>query len=180
MASASQLSHLPHQAFIGIGSNLIAEGFDNLYLSLSAAVQQIGCADVAVAGQSSWYVTSAVPVSDQPDYLNAVLDIRTAFEAEQLLDHLQQIELQFGRIRTVRNAARTLDLDIISFDDEVIATDRLDVPHLRMHERKFVLYPLAELAANWRDPRSGKLADALKAECDAVDDGSQKCRLFAR
>ena len=178
MAPDFRLSHFPHQAFIGIGSNLIADGFESLYHSLSAAVLEIGCSDVVIASQSSWYVTSAVPVSDQPDYLNAVLDIRTVFDAEQLLDHLQQIERQFGRIRTIPNAARTLDLDIISFDDAVIATERLEVPHPRMHERKFVLYPLAELSPDWKHARSGKLADALKSACDAADDGSQKCRPY--
>ena len=173
------MNNLPHQAFIGIGSNLVADGFATLHQSLSAAVLELACAELVIASQSRWYSTSAVPVSDQPDYLNAVLDIRTVFDAEQLLDHLQQIEQDFGRIRAVKNAARTLDLDIISFNDARFATERLDIPHPRMCERKFVLYPLAEIAPDWQHPASGLTATALKQACDAADDGSQKCLLFS-
>lgn len=168
-----------HQAFIGIGSNLVAEGFATLHQSLSAAVLELGCPELSIVAQSSWYATSAVPVSDQPDYLNAVLAIRTVFEAEQLLDHLQTIEQRFGRKRSVPNAARTLDLDILAFDDAIFATSRLDIPHPRMASRKFVLYPLAEIAPDWRHPVLSMSAHELRQACDKIDDGSQKCQLFS-
>jgi 2-amino-4-hydroxy-6-hydroxymethyldihydropteridine diphosphokinase len=84
--------------------------------------------------------------SSGPDYVNAVMELQTQLSAPELLYRLQELELQAGRLRTFRNAPRTLDLDILAFGDGSISSDALTIPHPRMRQRAFVLVPLAELA----------------------------------
>jgi 2-amino-4-hydroxy-6-hydroxymethyldihydropteridine diphosphokinase len=106
--------------------------------------------------------TRPVDVPDvQPDYLNAVVVGRTTLTAEALLDVLLTLETARGRTRPGRRAARTLDLDLVLYADEVIDTPRLQVPHPRFADRPFVLGPLARLAPRWRDPRSGRTLAVL-------------------
>ena len=93
-----------------------------------------------------------VPASDQPDYINGAIRYDGQADPIKLLHALQAIEAEFGRQRTVPNAARTLDLDIIAIDDLVLNTADLVLPHPRMHERAFVLQPMADLAPGWRHP----------------------------
>ena len=103
---------------------------------------------------SSLYETSAVGgPAGQPDYLNAVVSIATRLPPHDLLDALLQIERLHGRRRDVRHGPRTLDLDLLLYDDCVIADDRLQVPHPRVHLRRFVLTPLAEIAPKLVHPR---------------------------
>ena len=103
---------------------------------------------------SSIWMTAPVPVSDQPWYRNAVLAVETALGARDLMALLQAVEVDFGRVRDPdnRNAARVLDLDIIAYEDDVVDEVGLSLPHLRMHERAFVLYPLQEIAPTWVHP----------------------------
>lgn len=139
MATAPQRD--PVTAYIGLGANL------------GDAAQAVGAAIGAIAmlpgttvtGRSSLYRSAPVD-SAGPDYVNAVIEVRTALAAPELLEQLQQIELAAGRTRPYRNAPRTLDLDLLLFGAGSIASDRLVVPHPRMHERPFVLLPLAEVA----------------------------------
>ena len=101
---------------------------------------------------------------DQPDYINAVIKISTNLTAEHLLDELQNIENKQGRVRKQRWGARTLDLDLLLYGDDVINTERLIVPHSGISERNFVLYPLNELVdVNFEIPSLGKISKLLAA-----------------
>jgi 2-amino-4-hydroxy-6-hydroxymethyldihydropteridine diphosphokinase len=115
---------------------------------------------------STFYDTDPVGVGDQPRFLNAAAVGQTALSARALLDKLLGIERQLGRTRPFPGAARTLDLDLILYGDSVIDEPGLLVPHPRFRERAFVLKPLAEVAADWIDPVTGRtigeLASALE------------------
>ena len=107
--------------------------------------------------RSGWYKTAPVPVSDQPWYRNRVFTIETEKTAREVLEILLSVEAELGRVRTVRNAPRVLDLDLLAYHDEIIdAPPELIVPHPRMHLRAFVLYPLQEIAPNWVHPKRGQ------------------------
>ena len=108
-----------------------------------------------VIARSSWYQTKAVTLPNspsQPDYLNGCVIVETHLKPLELLNQIQQIETEFGRTRYQRWDARTLDLDILLFDDVVFQTPILEIPHPRMIDRAFVLVPLAEIAPDWRHP----------------------------
>jgi len=129
--------------------------------TLEAALHQLEASGVRVVARSGWYRTAPVPVSDQPWFLNAVARVETALEPPALLALLRQVELKFGRQRSVRNAARTLDLDIIDYEGKVEISPELTLPHPRMQDRAFVLLPLAEVAPAWRHPTLGKTVESL-------------------
>lgn len=114
--------------------------------------------DIKIISQSSLYDTSPVGTDgDQPSYTNAVLTIETDKEKSKLLDDLLAIEADIGRIRTVQNAPRPVDLDMIDYNGVVQNGDpSLILPHPRMHMRKFVLVPLAEIVPHWVHPASGE------------------------
>ena len=95
--------------------------------------------------------------------MNGVVAVETALAPLALLDTLLAVEAGFGRRRSVPNAARTLDLDLLDYDGTQCVGERLVLPHPRLHERRFVLAPLAEIAPHWRHPRSGKTAAELLA-----------------
>ena len=112
---------------------------------------------------SSLYRTSPVGLRAQPDFINAVAQLETDLDAAALLDALLAIEASFGRRRDFHLAPRTLDLDLLLFDDAVIDTPRLALPHPRMHLRAFVMAPLAEIAPDCRIPGRGSVAAWLPA-----------------
>ncbi len=134
--------------YIGIGSNL---GDRVMYLGNAVkAIKQLGDS-IAL---SSVYETEPFGVDDvQPMYLNMVMAISTNLGQGDLLSEMLKIEQSNGRIRNCPNEARTLDLDILMFDDEVIQTPGLIVPHPRMHKRAFVMLPLAEIAPDVLHPQ---------------------------
>lgn len=138
-------------AFLGIGANLVPDGYDSLHSALSAATDKLSY-HVTITKRSSWYRTSPIPKSDQPDFLNAVLQICTGTTSDRLLEIIHNIEVEFGRVRTVRNAARVLDIDILSFGNEIREDEHLTIPHPRLAERSFVLVPWAEIAPEWCHP----------------------------
>jgi 2-amino-4-hydroxy-6-hydroxymethyldihydropteridine diphosphokinase len=144
--------------FIGLGANL-GDARQAVEAALSALAQWPG---VRLVARSSLYRSAPVDAGG-PDYVNAVAELQTALAPEALLDVLQAIEQQHGRERPYRNAPRTLDLDLLLYGDQVLDTARLTLPHPRLHERAFVLQPLAELAPALRLPGRGALAPWLAA-----------------
>jgi 2-amino-4-hydroxy-6-hydroxymethyldihydropteridine diphosphokinase len=131
----------PVAAYVGLGANL-GDAMATLRHALAALAQ---LPDTTVGAASSLYRTA--PVGAQgPDFINAVAALSTRLTAPMLLDALQQLEQAAGRERPYPNAPRTLDLDLLLYGDACIASPRLRVPHPRMHERAFVLVPLAEIA----------------------------------
>jgi 2-amino-4-hydroxy-6-hydroxymethyldihydropteridine diphosphokinase len=148
---------------IALGSNL-GNSLSTLEDSLQLLDEIPG---INLIATSSWYRTKPVG-PPQPDYLNGCAVLEVQQTPEEFLVLLQAVELQFGRLRTERWGARTLDLDLLLYDDLVLNTPNLQIPHPRMNERAFVLVPLAEIAANWLEPRSGKAIAQLVKEVDCT------------
>lgn len=163
--------------YIAVGGNLIVDGFACLMDGLQSAIDKLSEHQITILKQSSWYQTAAVPISDQPDFLNAVLFCQTELDAAATMGVLQQIEQQFGRMSSTRNAARVLDFDIIDFNAQIYDTKYLQAPHPRLKERAFVLYPLCDVAPDWRHPQTNetltslieKLPKTQKIQCIAPD-----------
>jgi 2-amino-4-hydroxy-6-hydroxymethyldihydropteridine diphosphokinase len=118
---------------------------------------------------SRWYRSAPVPPSDQPDYVNGVAAFAGDVAPDWLLARLQDIEAAEGRVRTVANAARSLDLDIVAMGDLVRDAPDPVLPHPRADRRGFVLVPLADVAPDWRDPRSGRGVAELLAALPPAD-----------
>lgn len=140
-------------AFISIGSNI---GDRAHYLRESMNLLN-SREDTVVEKVSSIYETEPVGYTNQASFLNVVIQIRTALTAENLLAACQEIEQKLGRERTIRWGPRTVDLDILLYNEEKIETANLSVPHPRMAERAFVLVPLLEIAPNVKSPITGEL-----------------------
>lgn len=148
---------------VGIGSNLAAPGCASPLDTGLAALDALAAPHLHPFACSPWYESAPVPESDQPWFANAVALVETEREPEFVLDWLLLVEERFGRVRGERNAARTLDLDLIDYDGLILDTPRLVLPHPRMHQRRFVLAPLCDLAPGWRHPILGIDAAALLA-----------------
>jgi 2-amino-4-hydroxy-6-hydroxymethyldihydropteridine diphosphokinase len=147
-------------AYVGLGANI-----DDPLKHLQEAIGELaGLPETQLVLVSGLYRSAPVGYRDQPDFLNAVAQLDTGLGADALLDALQEIENRHGRERPFPNAPRSLDLDLLLYGEAVIATPRLSVPHPRMHERAFVLKPLAEIAPRATIPGRGKVG-ALLAGC---------------
>ncbi|PKO36586.1 MAG: 2-amino-4-hydroxy-6-hydroxymethyldihydropteridine diphosphokinase [Betaproteobacteria bacterium HGW-Betaproteobacteria-6] len=116
-----------------------------------------------VSRSSSLYRTAPVGLTDQPDFINAVAELQTTLAPEALLNALFDIEQRFGRIRADKNGPRTLDLDLLLYDDQIIDLPHLTLPHPRLHLRAFVLQPLAEIAPQRVIPGRGAVTAWLPA-----------------
>ena len=162
------------RAYIALGSNL-NDPRAQVEQATSALAQLPGSTLIL---RSSLYRSKAVGPGDQADYINAVAAIDSELGAEQLLDELQRIERQQGRVRRVRWSARTLDLDILLFGEQQIDSARLKVPHPAMTERNFVLIPLAQIAPTLVLPDGRSIAELANrcgwhdlVELSAAEDG---------
>jgi 2-amino-4-hydroxy-6-hydroxymethyldihydropteridine diphosphokinase len=120
--------------------------------NLRAAIQSISAAGITVLRESPIYETEPVGYTGQRWFLNMVVEAETALFPMQLLTRTAKIERALGRVRTILNGPRTIDIDILLYGDAVVRTPRLEIPHPRMHERRFVLAPLADLAPGLRHP----------------------------
>ena len=151
-------------AYVALGANLrdpeaqVRAGFEALAM----------LPKTRLAAVSSLYRSRPVGYADQPDFVNAVAKIETALTPRELLDALLAIERRQGRVRDFQNAPRTLDLDVILYDEAQHDEEGLEIPHPRMHERAFVVVPLAEIAPEAIVPGRGRVRDLIAA----VDAGS--------
>jgi 2-amino-4-hydroxy-6-hydroxymethyldihydropteridine diphosphokinase len=148
------------RAFVAFGANLgePSASYEHACRALDALP------DTALVQRSALYRSAALGTTGpQPDYLNAVIALDTALPATELLARLLDIEHEAGRTREAHRAPRTLDLDLLLYDDDVIRMPGLEVPHPRMHERAFVLVPLAEIAPDALIPGRGVVASLLPA-----------------
>lgn len=147
-------------AVIALGSNL-AGGFGSSEALLEAVLARFPTVGLKVLQRSSWWRSAAWPDPTGPEYRNGVALVEADRPPAEMLRALFDIEAQFGRIRGERNAARTLDLDLIAHGRTVLETPHLTLPHPRAHERRFVMGPLAEVAAGWTHPVLGRSAAEL-------------------
>ena len=148
-----------NQVFIALGSNL-----GNPVFQIKLAIEELKqLPGTNLISQSSLYGSAPVGCPDQPDFINAVVLIETDFIPHDLLDALLDIERRHGRTRAFLNAPRTLDLDILLFNDLEYCDEKLTVPHPRMSQRAFVLKPMMEIAPDYYIPAQGHIALLLAA-----------------
>jgi 2-amino-4-hydroxy-6-hydroxymethyldihydropteridine diphosphokinase len=153
---------MDHAIYLALGTNL-----GNRLVNLRTAVAAVTPA-VTVLAESPVYETLPWGVIDQPDFLNMVLKVKTYLAPPALLAHLKHIETQLGRAPSIRYGPRLIDVDILFYDDLVLNTSELTIPHPRLHERAFVLVPLADLAPDFVHPAFGKPVRALLATVDTT------------
>ena len=145
------------RCFVGLGSNLDTPAAQiERALAALASIPETRPGDI-----SPRYRNPALGPGQQPDYVNVVAELHTSLDALALLAQLQRIELAQGRVRGERWAARTLDLDLLLYGEAVIDLPHLQIPHPRMHERNFVLYPLFDIAPDLALPRGASLRALL-------------------
>ncbi len=149
------------KVFLSIGGNL-GDRFENISLALINISQLVG----SIKKQSSIYETKAWGKENQPDYLNLALEIETKLLPEELLKITQQIEINLGRKRHEKWDARTIDIDILFYDHEIINLDFLKIPHPLINIRKFVLLPLFEIAADFIHPVLKQNIKSIYLNCE--------------
>lgn len=153
-----EISRSRHTAYLALGSNM---GDKKGWLDM--AVKRLEeRADCQVTAVSDYIVTEPYGGVEQEDFLNAALALRTLLEPEELLQALHEIEREAGRVRDVRWGPRTLDLDILLYDDRIVDTPELHIPHREMHLRDFVLRPLAQIAPWKRHPLTRETVEEMQ------------------
>jgi 2-amino-4-hydroxy-6-hydroxymethyldihydropteridine diphosphokinase len=149
----------PNRAYVGLGGNV-----GDVETTLTEAMWAIdSLPQTSIRAQSKFYRTPPWGMIEQPEFLNAVVEIQTRLAPRVLLNYLLEIELRFGRERSESEkwGPRALDLDLLTFGDEVMDVPGLHLPHPHLHERAFVLVPLAEIAPSLEIPKLGKVSDLL-------------------
>ncbi len=173
--------------YLGLGANL-PYGEQTPEMTIKAAIEQLDRMLFKVTSCSGFYVTKPVPLTDQPDFINCVVAVETDVLPQDLLDICHEVEARFGRERHDRWSARTLDIDILAVADTVLPSPGewqdivsssadgsippLTLPHPRLHERAFVLEPLAEIAPEWLHPQLGQTSKELLQALSVSDRGS--------
>ena len=151
-----------NKVYIALGSNLA-----NPQAQLISALQAMNeLSDSKLVAVSSFYQSKPLGPQDQPDYVNAVVCLETSLSPLALLDELQRIEHEQGRVRLRRWGERTLDLDILLYSDHIIQSERLTVPHYDMHQREFVIIPLAEIAPHLSLPNGQSIQTLVQKFAD--------------
>ena len=145
-------------AFLSLGSNL----GDRAAL-LNTSLNRLETEGVRVARRSSIHETEPQDYLNQPKFLNIAVQVETDLTALELLAAIQKIETEMGRQRTIPKGPRTIDIDILFYANEIIATPDLEIPHPRLTERLFVLDPLSEIAPDWLHPPTGKTVREIRA-----------------
>lgn len=148
-----------YRAVLHLGSNI----GDRLHW-LSTAIEQLG-SQLEVVKISQVYVTEAWGITDQPDFFNQVVVVQTDLHPFALLDCTQRVERAIGRAKTKYWGPRQIDIDILYYEQLLISTARLTLPHPRYHIRNFVLYPLMDVDARYVHPIFGRSNEVLLAEC---------------
>jgi len=147
--------------FLILGTNL-----GNKNQNLKNALNHISNKAGSIVSHSHIYTTEPWGYADQPEFFNQVIKIETNLSSKDLLQQLLKIEHGMGRIRTVKNASRIIDIDILFYNDEIIKDETLTVPHKVLHKRRFVLEPLHEIAPDHVHPIFKKTIATLLKECD--------------
>ena len=164
---------------IGIGGNLPCATFGPPRRTCGAALSLLATRGVDIIARSRWFESAPVPASDQPWYLNGVAAVTTTLDAAALVAEVLHVEAELGRQRSIPNAPRTIDIDVLAYNDVIITGDHpgaVEIPHPRLHVRAFVLMPLHDIAPDWRHPVSGaalsKLIEALPKDqtCRPIPD----------
>ena len=145
-------------AYLGLGTNL-----GDRKQNISKAIEAISL-KMSISKQSSLYETTAWGYTEQPDFLNQVIQVETDLSPLRLLNFLKKTELKLGRVENFRYGPRLIDIDILFYDDLVITTSRLQIPHPMLPERAFVLVPLNEIAPGYIHPVLKKTVAELLAE----------------
>ena len=132
-----------------------------LFVAINMIEKNVGKRTIS----SSIYRTAAWGKEDQPDFLNQIIVVLSVLSATEILKKIFDIENEMGRVRTIKNAARVIDIDMLFFNDEIIETENLIVPHPQIENRKFVLVPLTEISPNYKHPVLKKSSEELLNIC---------------
>ena len=155
---------------LSLGSNL-ASKFGDSKKTLLKCYEFFSNEHIKILKKSSFYESVAIPNKSDPKFINSVISIETKFSPEELIKYILKVEENFDRKREQVNAPRTCDIDIVDFNGEVInifnKNISLEIPHPRLEQRSFVLYPIREIDKNWKSPLSGKNIDQLIENLDS-------------
>lgn len=149
-----------HIVYLALGSNL-----ENRAANLKEAISSLS-PQMDVLAKSKIYETPPWGYTDQPKFLNQVVKVKTYLDPEPLLKHLKRLEIALGRQATFRNGPRLIDIDILFYDDLILETPTLVIPHPRLHERGFVLMPLMDIAPDLVHPVQRQSISEMLASCD--------------
>jgi 2-amino-4-hydroxy-6-hydroxymethyldihydropteridine diphosphokinase len=161
--------NLDESIVVALGSN-VSGGYASCEALLEAALARFPQAGLPVIARSSWWRSAAWPDASGPQYRNGVAIVETNDPPRAVLQKLLAIETEFRRVRMLKNAPRTLDLDLVAYGRQVLADSDLTLPHPRAADRRFVMGPLAEIAPEWRHPVSGMTAAELASEAPVGPD----------
>ena len=151
----------PPTILIGLGANIPSIKYGTPIETLEAALKSFAKVGIDIKKQSRWYSSAAIPISDQPRYINSVVEVNTKLPPHDLLNVLLDIEIKFGRKRSVANAAREIDLDLLAYGELINEQSSLHIPHPRIAERAFVLMPICDINPKWLHPKTGKSAQEM-------------------